>query len=211
MRRETGRTRTLGTWKDSANFIQLSSVGDRYLAYTHCNKRNCFSDLYDLATNKRRRIPTVNRRPQYAPVVDEVNSTVYFTRSGSRCGRGVNILRLPLSLSGTATKIVGLPRGIDTGWDASLTENASTGKMDLFIERWNCKKRDADVYVARGVDDGSTPEPEPEEDGLWHAAADDTTKRLDKGAAETPKDVTRMAKYLRQWGGLVSRDGPVGR
>ena len=45
-----------------------------------------------------------------------------------------------------------LPGGIDTGWEASLTANADSGEMDMYIERYVCAKRTGDVYVARGVD-----------------------------------------------------------
>ena len=92
--------------------------------------------------------------PQYMPVLDEVNSSVYFARSGRNCGQDVDIWRLPLPLSegDTPTHIVELPAGIDTGFTASLTANAETGQMDLYLERWDCTAQQNDIYVARGVD-----------------------------------------------------------
>lgn len=156
-RRSDGVTRTLGTWNWDPNLVFTGSVGERYATYTVCTRKNCFAYLYDWDTSTKRRIPTVNDRAQYAPVVDEVNGTVYFSRSGQKCGSSVAIWRLPLTLTGVATKIVALPRGIDTGWTSSLTANGTTGQMDLWFERWNCSQENADVVVARGVDAGPTP------------------------------------------------------
>ena len=99
-----------------------------------------------------RRSSSVNGRPQYAPVVDETDSQVYFVRSGFRCGQQVGVWRLPINLVGEPTLIVDLPDGIDTGWMNSLTANGVTGQMDLYIERWVCSARTGDIYVARGVD-----------------------------------------------------------
>lgn len=154
--RATGQTRTIRTWKEPV-FGFPGSVGDRYVAYTLCTKRNCFAHLYDWETDTQRRIPTVNRRPQYAPVVDETNGVVYVVRSGDRCGRRVGIWRQPLDLSSGATKLFGLPRGIDTGWISSVTPNGATGQTDLYFERWECAGETGDIYVARGVDAEPTP------------------------------------------------------
>lgn len=148
--RESGVRRTLGTWREPP-VIEVGPVGDRYLGYTLCTRRNCFAYLYDWETDTSVRIPTVSGQPQYAPVVDEVNATVYFTRSGL-CERNASIWRLPIDLTGEATRILNLPRGIDTGWVSSLTANSISGGMDLYIERWDCARRTGDVYVARGVD-----------------------------------------------------------
>jgi len=154
-RRDNSVTRALGTWRAGPNEMFPGSAGDRYVTYTVCNRRTCFAYLYDWETKTKQRIPTENRKAQYAPVIDESNSTVYFTRSApDRCGRGVNIWQRPIPLAGgdPVTKIVALPAGIDTGWESSLTANGGTGEMDLYIERWVCANRTGDVYVARGVD-----------------------------------------------------------
>jgi hypothetical protein len=154
--RGTGTARTIAQWKWDPVRIFVGAAGDRYVTYTYCDNVNCRAYIYDWQTNTHQRIPTVNKKPQYAPIVDEVNSTVYFTRSGPRCGQQVNIWRrpLPISSSDTVTKIVDLPDGIDTGWEASLTANSSSGQMDLYVERYICGQKTGDVYVARGVDAG---------------------------------------------------------
>jgi hypothetical protein len=152
-RRDTQVTRTLGTWRSNVSFP--GSAGDQYIAYTLCTKTTCHAHLYEWATKTDQRIPTRNGRSQYAPVVDEANSTVYFSRSGNqRCGQEVNIWRRPIPLvdGDPLEKIVELPDGIDTGWESSLAANAASGEMDLYIERYACERRTGDVYVARGVD-----------------------------------------------------------
>jgi hypothetical protein len=158
--RNTGAMRKLGTWKSSAVGLFNGSVGDRYVAYTLCTNTGCAAFLYDWVTNDTRRVPTQDGRAQYAPVVDEVNDAIYFTRSAyvwrtdSRCGVGANVWRMPLDLTGDPERIVDLPDGIDTGWTASITPNGMTGQMDLYIERWDCARTAADIYVAKGVDAG---------------------------------------------------------
>lgn len=147
--------RTLGTWKWDPNMMFPGSAGDQYITYTLCTRITCFAYLYDWQNETRQRIPTVGDQAQYAPVVDEANSVVYFTRSAPEaCGRAVDVWRRPIPLADTDTpvKIVDLPRGIDTGWESSLTANGDTGNKDLYFERWNCSQEVGDVYVARGVD-----------------------------------------------------------
>lgn len=158
--RQSEALRKLGTWRSNAVGLFNGSVGDRYIAYTQCTSRNCAAYLYDWEMNDTRRVPTENDRAQYAPVVDEANGTIYFTRSAyvwrtdSKCGVAANIWRIALDLTGEPEKIVDLPDGIDTGWTASITSSGITGEMDLYIERWDCRRTAADVYVARGVDSG---------------------------------------------------------
>lgn len=152
--RDGGTTRKLGTWKEPRILVN-GSVGDRYATYTFCTRRNCFGSVYDWETDTTQRIPSVDNKPQYAPVVDEVNSTVYFSRARNMtCGPDVAIWRrpLPLTTEEGATQVAVLPRGIDTGWTHSLSSNVETGNMDLYIERWDCQNRTGDIYVARGVD-----------------------------------------------------------
>ena len=145
-------TRRLATWRNAPTLIRTGNVGDRHATYMVCTKRSCFSYLYDSKAKTSTRIPTRNGRAQYAPVVDESHGDVYVTRSGNRCGVNVNIWRFDLSLKGTPVKVVDLPDGIDSGWVDSLYLVPGSGSADLYFERWNCKTREGDVYVARGVD-----------------------------------------------------------
>lgn len=149
--RSTGELRRIGVWKEPPVF-ENGAVGERYATYTFCNRSNCFAYVYDWETDTSAKIPSADGRPQYAPVVDEVNSQVYFVRSGFRCGQQVGMWRLPIDLQGEPTLIVDLPGGIDTGWMNSLTANGVTGQMDVYIQRWDCADETGDIYVARGVD-----------------------------------------------------------
>lgn len=129
-------------------------VGERYATWTRCNRRTCFALFYDADTGLTTRIPSVEGRPQYAPVIDEATEQAYFVRSRDmRCGRGIRILRAPLSSLATATVVVALPRGIDTEWDMSLAPNPVAG-TDLWFGRYRCRARDGDVYVARDIGSG---------------------------------------------------------
>jgi hypothetical protein len=157
--REIEETRTIGTWREwSVLEIEPSFVGDRYLTYTLCKSKKgedaCrpAAYLYDLETDTRQLIPTANDRQQQAAVVDEVNSTVYFSRISDGCGG--RILRLPIDLTGDPATIAQLPDGVATGYTASLTSNTSTDHLDLYETFWNCTPgaHDNDIYVARAVD-----------------------------------------------------------
>jgi hypothetical protein len=150
-RRSDGLTRTVGTFRNPRILVE-GSLGDRYLTFTRCNRVTCVAYIYDWETDTRVKIPSADGKPQYAPVVDEANSTAYFARSGFGCGQNVNIWRLPITLQGTRTLIVDLPSGIDTDWAASLTPNGTTGHMDLYVGRWSCSQEQTDIYVAQGVD-----------------------------------------------------------
>jgi hypothetical protein len=151
--RSTGAIRKLGTWEWGPTIVFPGSVGERFAAYTLCNRRNCWAYLYDWDTKTLRRVPSDDGRPQYAPVIDEGAGTLYVSRSANnRCGVGVGIWRMPLDLTGADTKIVALPRGIDTDWSSSLTVSGATGEVDLYLERYDCDRETGDIYVARSVD-----------------------------------------------------------
>lgn len=139
-------------WKEP-QVLENGAVGERYATYTFCNRNNCIAYIYDWETETTTRIPSVNDKPQYAPVVDEANSSVYFSRARNMtCGPDVGIWRLPIDLEGEPTLIVDLPDGIDTGWWNSLAVDGVGGQTDLYFQRWSCAARTGDIYVARGVD-----------------------------------------------------------
>ena len=150
--RATGAIRKLGTWKWGPNIVYPGSVGERYAAYTLCNRTTCRAYLYDWDMKVLRRVPTVNDRAQYAPVVAETNAMIYFTRSSNEpCGIGVGIWRMPLDLTGTAVRLVALPRGVDTDWSSSVAMDTSSGTMDLYFMRYDCDRETGDVFAARDV------------------------------------------------------------
>ena len=151
-RRDNEATRKLWTYRWTQVHSYNGSAGERYITYTLC-RTTCQAYLYDWDEKDTRKIPS-DGMEQYAPVVDEVNGTVYVTRSGGRCGVGVNVYRLPITLDAAAETVVDLPAGIDTGWTSAIAPNGVSGMMDLWFERWDCERKAADVYVARGVDNG---------------------------------------------------------
>ncbi len=146
--RTTHHTRRLGTWLDSKT-TRTGNVGDRYATFFVGSKNGWASYVYDAQTNTRMKI----NGPQkyiYTPVVDEANGTVYFAGSGAACGNA-NIWRLPISLTGPATKIVDLPKGIDIGYVASLGPDVVSG-VDLYFYRFDCSKNEGDVYMVQQAD-----------------------------------------------------------
>jgi hypothetical protein len=135
--------------------LEAGSVGDRYATWTVCRRGwACSALLYDPTTGTVRTVPTSHGRRQYAPVVDEANDVVYFTRlGGDRWCHNANIWRLPLAHLGTApTKIVALPGGTDTGWTSSLLTDGVTGSVDLYFERYVCSNGGGDIFRAAEVD-----------------------------------------------------------
>ena len=66
------------------------------------------------------------------------------------CGRGVTIRTEPLG-STASTVVTTLPRGIDTGWNTSLTTDVGSGFLDVYFERWDCRRKVSDIYALRSV------------------------------------------------------------
>jgi len=149
--RDTQQTLRLDTWAADKVFATTGSVGESYASWTVCTRLACRAFVYNIASSRTKRLPTADRRHEYAPVVDEVNGHVYFVESGNRCGQNVGIWRLPIDdFSVAPTKIVDLPDGVDTGWYTTLTPNASVeGSQDVYFQRWRCGARIGDIYVAR--------------------------------------------------------------
>jgi len=126
-------------------------VGSLYATWTTC-RRTCAAWIYTIDTQELTRIPTVNGKHQYAPVVDEVHGTAYWVRSGDTCGQNVGIWTAPLDSLSTPTRIGALPRGIDTEWKASLEYDTVNGRIDFIFPRYNCRRGDANIYELQGVD-----------------------------------------------------------
>jgi hypothetical protein len=147
--RATHHTRTLGTFR-SSKVIRTGNVGERYATFFVGSNRAYFPFLYDSQTKTRTRIPSTQPWA-WAPLVDETNGTVYFASSGSACGANANIWRLPISLTGSPTRIVDLPDGVDIGWVMSLAPDPLLGQ-DLLFYRLKCSKNQGDIYTAPQVD-----------------------------------------------------------
>jgi hypothetical protein len=151
MKRSTGGSRKLVSVDDTKKLVIPGSVGESFATWTVCGATSCTAYLYRIATKSARAIPTKHDRAQYAPVVDEDAGRVYYARSGAACGSNVTVWRLPVGLSGSPTKIMALPKGIDMDWAASLAPNLSSGKLDLLFSRVECKNGTTDIYAARHV------------------------------------------------------------
>ncbi len=131
------------------------SVGDRYVSWTSCAKSDgdCDVSVYDTMSRTTETVRGGGDKQEYAGVVDEANGVVYFTRSGSGCAVNLAIWSLPLDrLRATPTKVATLPDGYDTGYVASIATNGDTGGTDYYFERGLCRRWNADIWVAEGVD-----------------------------------------------------------
>lgn len=137
-------------------FLAPGMVGDRYAAWTVCGPFTCSVWWFDTqeADPKPRKLASVQGRPQYAPVIDEVGGFVYFVRSGQSCGASVGIWRRawPLDPALPAERIASLPAGIDTGWTMSLDRDAANERVDLWFSRYRCSSRQGDVVELRDVE-----------------------------------------------------------
>jgi hypothetical protein len=126
------------------------AVGERYATWTVCGPSNCRAFVRDTRSDRTRRIPAVDGKARYAPVVDEGGSWVYFVRSGQACGAAVRIMRLPLAdLGSTPESIATFPPGIDVGFQLSL--EVQPDRSDLWFSRYRCAPEQGDVFRLRGV------------------------------------------------------------
>ncbi len=150
--RESQSLAKIGTWNFTRYYVVPGAVGDRYATWTVCSPLTCNAFVFDTDTSDRMRIPSIEGRAQYAPVVDELHSMMYFVRSGQACGGSVGIWRRPLDLSTAADRLVALPAGIDTGWVMSLDADVSQDRLDLWFSRYRCAPQQGDIYELRGLD-----------------------------------------------------------
>ena len=132
-------------------------AGERYVAWTTCNRPTCWISYYDTDTDTLTKVANPAGKARYAPAIDEATNTIYFIESpAGRCGVNVTLRRATLG-DPTTTVMATLPKHIDTGWTLSPAPNAVTGELDLFFERWDCRRTAADVFVFRSVDQPVTP------------------------------------------------------
>jgi hypothetical protein len=104
-------------------------------------------EIYDVANHKLTRVPNV-RGYDWSPSVTE-NGTVYFERSGLRCGSNARIVRYPLG--GPLATVLSLPKGIDLS--STYVFPLDDGSIQVFHDRIRCSnvKFGDDIY--RFVDD----------------------------------------------------------
>jgi hypothetical protein len=137
-------------------YVAPGAVGDRYATWTVCGPLTCSVWWYDTQESepRPRKLPTVDGRPQYAPVIDEVGGTIYFVRSRQGCGESVRVWRRawPLDPDVDARRLVALPEGIDTNWTMSLDRDAAHQRVDLWFARYRCAGRQGDIVELRDVE-----------------------------------------------------------
>jgi hypothetical protein len=137
-------------------YVAPGAVGDRYATWTVCGPFTCSAWWYDTQETdpKPRKLPTVDGRPQYAPVIDEAGGSVYFVRSGQACGASVGVWRRawPIDPDVAAERLLALPTGIDTGWTMSLDRDVTHQRVDLWFSRYRCASQQGDVVELRDVE-----------------------------------------------------------
>jgi hypothetical protein len=147
-----GSTTLIQTYRWSRVDVWTGDVGSAYATWTTCNRSNCYAWWYDIAAVTKAKIPTLNDRPQYAPVIDEMHANAYWVRSGNACGVNVGIWKAPLASLGAPTKIADLDPAIDTDWRMSLEYDSVGGRIDLLFARYDCALEGSDLYELPGVD-----------------------------------------------------------
>jgi hypothetical protein len=141
----------IATVDESRATLWTGAVGERYATWTVCTFRTCNAFYYDIADSSTHRLADPNGRPQYAPVIDEADGSLYFVRSGFGCGQTVTVRKGSVG-SADSTVLAALPDGVDTDVRMSLTLNAGSGGTDLLFVRYRCAQRQGDIYALRSVD-----------------------------------------------------------
>lgn len=118
------------------------SAEGSFAAWTKCTRRTCQVFRYNVADRTKTRVPNPGGRPQYAAGVDP-EGTVYYARSGFRCGRNVGIWKH--RLAGSPERLVTLPRGIDLS-SGFVYFNAAEPRNQYSFSRLNCRTFRADIY-----------------------------------------------------------------
>jgi hypothetical protein len=127
-------------------------VGSQYASWERFDGRRWTAWIRDIEAGTDTRIPTVNRRAQYGPVVDEVNGYAYWVRSAGGCGNNVRILKAPLTSLDAPTVIATMPDRVDV-WTMSLEQDAANARLDLLFTRRRCGPSQGDLFEVQGVDD----------------------------------------------------------
>lgn len=150
--RETGRLQKLASYPSAESYTQNGFTGERYVTWTRCGADTCVAFVYDTQGGVLKKIPSVNGRPQYAPLVDEANAWVFFVRSGFGCGVSVAFWKLPVDhLGASPTRIAVLPDGIDVDGYASWATNPDSGDQELLFARIRCNGDGSDIWALPGL------------------------------------------------------------
>jgi hypothetical protein len=121
--------------------VSVSEEG-AFATWTRCARRTCNVFRYNIKTGTRSKIPNPGRRVQYAAGVDP-SGTVYYARSGFRCGRNVGLWKH--SPGGSPAKLVSLPRNIDLA-RGFVHRNVGAGRNQYSFDRLNCRTFRSDIF-----------------------------------------------------------------
>jgi hypothetical protein len=131
-------------------YVAPGAVGERYATWSVCGPRNCSAFIHDTDTDQTRKIPALDGKARYAPVVHEAEGMVYFVRSGATCGSTVQIMRLSVTdLGAPPVGLLTLPAGIDVGIQMSLEQVGA--RVHLWFSRYRCEPQQGDIYRLRDV------------------------------------------------------------
>lgn len=131
-------------------YVSPGAVGERYATWSVCGPIACNAFVRDTETDSTSKIPASDGLARYAPIVDEREGLVYFVRSGTGCGSGVRIMRVPVAtLGATPTTLAAFPGGVDVDFQMSLVPLAA--QVDLWFSRHRCAAQQGDIYRLRDV------------------------------------------------------------
>ena len=129
-------------------YVQPGQVNGGYAVWVHrVPPGRARVYVYDIANRKLTRVPNI-RGYDWAPSVTE-NGTVYFERSGPRCGSNARIIRYPLG--GPLTTVLSLPSGIDM--TSTYVFPLDDGSIQVFHDRLRCSNLKFGDDIYRFVDD----------------------------------------------------------
>jgi hypothetical protein len=136
MNLRSGATRTLARMRES-QFIQPGQINGDYAVWLQWNVSGLSKvKRYRISTRSTVTVPN-NRRYNWASSVTP-RGTVYFSRSGRRCGRFTGLFRWT---PGSAPRqIVNFPDGVDMGWSNVYVNRQ--GKIEVLHGRGRCRGAD---------------------------------------------------------------------
>jgi hypothetical protein len=143
--RRSGRSRTLARSPGRRSFTAPGQVSGRWAVWWKCTPATgCNVFRYNIARKHRIKVPNPGRYQRAASVTPQ--GTVYFVRSGSRCGASATVMRY---FRGARPKVlVKLPDGVTS--NDTYAYNARRGPTRLLYERSRCGKPAAsDIWRLR--------------------------------------------------------------
>ena len=143
----TTKMRRLAATSGRRWYLRPLQVNGNYVVWEkddspHGHLAACDVFLYDIAGKTTTKLANPKARCQYSAAVNPVG-TVYFARSGFRCGKNVVLRRLPLG--GSVSTIVNFADGHDVS-NLYAVDNGDT-TTDLYYDPFRCGRRSNIVKV----------------------------------------------------------------